>query len=108
MTTTRDGAAEATDRLTMALLTIAARGERAHCSDWATHHCWISEVEAERALAVRACAGCPVWVECGESAQANDERWGVWAGRESERTSRQEATTRHRSSLKGCLDSLAG
>jgi hypothetical protein len=26
------------------------------------------------------CAGCPVLVECGTAATANDERWGVWGG----------------------------
>ena len=31
-------ASQASDALTVALLNIAARGERAHCSDPATHH----------------------------------------------------------------------
>jgi hypothetical protein len=71
MTTT---ARQASDRLTIALLTIAAKGQRAHCSDVETHHYWTSEHPAERARAALACRGCPVGRECGEAAEANDER----------------------------------
>jgi hypothetical protein len=79
--TTRD-ARQASDKLTIALLTIAVEGLRAHCSDVATHHYWTSEHPSERVLAVRACRGCPVLRECGAAAQANDERHGVWGGRD--------------------------
>jgi hypothetical protein len=41
-----------TDQLTLALLGLAARGERTHCSDPTTHHLWLSEHEVERAAAV--------------------------------------------------------
>ena len=82
MTTTARDARLASDRLTIALLTIAVQGLRAHCSDVATHHYWTSDHPVERALAVRACRGCPVFVECGEAADANDERWGVWSGKD--------------------------
>jgi hypothetical protein len=68
----------ASDKLTIAPLTIAVKGQRAHCSDVATHHYWTSEHPAERARAALACHGCPVGRECGEAAEANDERWGVW------------------------------
>jgi hypothetical protein len=68
----------ATDRLTIALLNLASQGQRVHCSDPVTHSYWLSEHPAERALAALACRGCPVFVECGEAAAANDERWGVW------------------------------
>jgi Transcription factor WhiB len=73
-------ARQASDRLTIALLTIATQGLRVHCSDPVTHHYWTSEHEAERRLAQLACRDCPVGRECGEAADANDERWGVWNG----------------------------
>jgi hypothetical protein len=41
-----------TDALTLALLNIAARGERTHCSDPGSQHLWLSEHEAERQVAV--------------------------------------------------------
>jgi hypothetical protein len=44
-----------TDALTLALLNLAARGERTHCSDPASHHLWTSEDERERAVAVMLC-----------------------------------------------------
>jgi hypothetical protein len=76
----RTRAAQASDKLTVALLTIASQGIRTNCSDPETHHYWTSEHPPERRLAARACHGCPVLVECGEAAEANDERHGVWAG----------------------------
>jgi hypothetical protein len=33
----------ASDALTLALLNLAARGERTHCSDPETHHYWVSD-----------------------------------------------------------------
>jgi hypothetical protein len=69
-----------TDQLTRALLNIAARGQRTHCSDPTSHHLWLSEHPGERAIAAMLCRGCPVITECGEAAEANDERHGVWAG----------------------------
>jgi len=77
--TARD-ARQASDRLTIALLNAAVRGERSHCSDVATHHHWTSEHPAERVRAALACRGCPVTAECLTAAIANDERWGVWGG----------------------------
>jgi hypothetical protein len=59
-------ASEASYRLTMALLNLAERGERTHCSDWSIRHYWLSEDRGERALAVRACTGCAVLDPCGE------------------------------------------
>jgi hypothetical protein len=41
------GALAASDQLTLALLNMAARGERTHCSDPTTHHLWLSEHEGE-------------------------------------------------------------
>jgi hypothetical protein len=71
---------EATDRLTQALITMAAKGLRPHCSDPESHCMWLSEHPQERALAARMCGGCPVIAECGDAADANGERFGVWAG----------------------------
>jgi hypothetical protein len=48
-----------TDQLTLALLGLAARGQRTHCSDPTSHHLWLSEYEAERAVAVMLCDHCP-------------------------------------------------
>jgi hypothetical protein len=70
-----------TDALTLALLRLAARGERAHCSDPTSHHLWLSEHEAERAIAVMLCDHCPVLTVCRDTAKQRDERWGVWGGR---------------------------
>ena len=79
----------ASERLLRALITIASRGLRTHCSDPGTSELWLSEHEAERREAARLCFGCPVLVECGAAATANDERWGVWAGRDFTRRPRK-------------------
>jgi hypothetical protein len=71
---------KANEQLTRALLANAARGIRPRCSDPKIWSYWTSEYPTERALAALWCAGCPVFVECGEFAAAHDERWGVWAG----------------------------
>ena len=80
-----DGAANmkakvATDRLTGALLAMAARGERTHCSDPAIHYLWLSEHDNERVVAVMLCDHCPVLQVCRDTAEQRDERWGVWGG----------------------------
>jgi hypothetical protein len=51
----------ATDQLTRALLDMAARGERAHCSDPASHHLWLSDHDTERATAVMLAASVHRW-----------------------------------------------
>jgi Transcription factor WhiB len=81
----------ASDKLTIALLTIAAQGLRAHCSDPETHRYWLSDYPEERAIAMRACHGCPVFVECGDAARANREQHGVWAGKDLTRLTKREA-----------------
>jgi hypothetical protein len=70
------------DQLTFALLAMAERGERTHCSDASAEHLWLSEHEAERALAAQLCRHCPVEAECLASALLNDERFGVFGGRD--------------------------
>jgi hypothetical protein len=72
----------ASDALTIALLGLAEQGLRTHCSDPASHHMWLSEHDAERALAALMCNGCCVLAECGDAADANGERFGAWSGRD--------------------------
>ena len=72
---------EASDRLTQALITMASQEVRPHCSDPESHWMWLSEHPGERQLAALMCGGCPVLTECGDAADANDERWHVWGGR---------------------------
>ena len=70
------------DALTLALLTLAERGERTHCSDPSSHHLWLSESKSERQTAVTLCQHCPVLTVCRNTAEQRDERWGVWGGRD--------------------------
>jgi hypothetical protein len=53
-------ASAASDALTLALLGLAATGERTHCSDPTSHHLWLSEHDTERAIAITLCDHCPV------------------------------------------------
>ena len=66
--------------LTRALVDLAGRGERPHCSDPGSSDLWLSDRKAERREAVKLCRGCPVFDPCGQAAQARQERFGVWAG----------------------------
>lgn len=75
--TTRGRAA--TERLNRALLDMASRGLRTHCSDPGAD-LWISDRLEERREAVRLCQGCPVQTECLSAAQARRERFGVFGG----------------------------
>ena len=68
----------ASERLLRALITLAARGQRTHCSDPSLSELWLSEHEPERAEAAQLCIGCPVLHPCRQAAEAQDERWGVW------------------------------
>jgi Transcription factor WhiB len=79
--TYRRGRIEA-DRLTTALLNAAAAGRRPNCSDPPSRHLWLSEDEGERREAAKLCTGCCVADACGEAAEARQERFGVWAGKD--------------------------
>jgi hypothetical protein len=72
----------ATDRLTRALLDMAAIGERTYCSDLTSHHLWTSEHEGEKAVAgmLRDHCHCPVLIVCRDTAEQRDERRGVSGG----------------------------
>jgi hypothetical protein len=79
----------ATERLTRALVNLAARGQRTPCSDAGSSEMWVSDHPGERAHAARLCIGCPVISECRQAADARDERWHVWGGKDF--TRRQKA-----------------
>jgi hypothetical protein len=72
---------EATERLNRALLDMASRGLRTHCSDYGAT-LWTSEKLEERREAARLCQGCPVQAECLAAAQARRERFGVYGGKD--------------------------
>jgi len=90
------------DWLTGALLDLKVRGGTTPCADdpamaiW-----WLSEYPEERAMAARLCAGCPVFAECFDAAEAGGERFGVWDGHD--RTPRMR-----RRPLKGVTEPLVG
>jgi len=70
----------ASDRLTGALLDLAARGQRPPCGEFGAAELWTSDDYRERRLAVAWCEPCPIKAECHAAAEANGEKWGVWAG----------------------------
>jgi hypothetical protein len=84
MTTTveRARAGQASDALTRALINAAARGDKIPCGDYSIAYLFLSESEQERKVACRACHSCPVFNPCREAADANQEVFGVRAGRD--------------------------
>jgi hypothetical protein len=72
----------ATERLTQALITIASKGLRPHCSDAGTSELWLSDHPGERAEAVKLRRGCPVLNPGRQAADARDVRWHVWGGKD--------------------------
>lgn len=82
------GARVATDRLTSALIALAARGERPRCSDPVDHARWTSDDQHDRKVAAAWCNGCPILLECRTAADARQERWHVWGGRDYTKKSR--------------------
>lgn len=68
----------AAERLTAALVELASHGGRPPCGDWQERDYWLSDDPSEREQAAAWCAGCPVIRECGEAADENGERFGVW------------------------------
>jgi Transcription factor WhiB len=80
----------ATARFHLALITLAQRGERVRCSDPVDHQRWTSDDHRDRQIAMAWCAGCPIIVECGQAADARDERWHVWGGRDYTRKPRAQ------------------
>jgi hypothetical protein len=80
--------AEAGDRLTGALINLAAAGQRTHCSEAGSSAMWLSEDEAERAHAVLFGRGCPVLTECREVGE--HQSFGVFGGKDRTRSSKPE------------------
>jgi len=74
----RAHAQEAHERLTRALVTLATRGLRTHCSQPEIHSWWLSDSKEEREVAAKPCRGCPVLPECAEVGRY--ERFGVFGG----------------------------
>jgi Transcription factor WhiB len=72
----------ATTDLTRAVVDLAARGLRTHCSDPGTSDLWLSDHPGERHEAAKLCRHCPVIIECRQAADARDERWHVWGGKD--------------------------
>jgi hypothetical protein len=79
---TANRAALASDALTTALLQLAARGQRTHCSDPELHNYWLSENPTHRAVAATLCTGCPVLDPCRDTAELHGERFGVFGGKD--------------------------
>jgi Transcription factor WhiB len=87
------GSAECeTERLTRALLNLAAAGLRTHCSDPGSSDLRLSDHPSERREAARLCRGRPVIQECRQAASARDERWHVWGGRDYTRCGKAAAS----------------
>ena len=74
-------AAAASEALNRALITAASRGLRPHCRELGGEY-WVSDQEGERRMAVVLCRGCAVVVKCREAADARDEQWHVWGGKD--------------------------
>lgn len=91
----------ASNELTRALINIAARGERTHCSDPETHHYWLSEHDTERAIAITLCDHCP----CSPSAatQPNNVMNVGECGAESTAQSDQDDERQHDRELSDAL-----
>jgi hypothetical protein len=75
------------EALTRALINLAAAGLRTHCSDPGL---WVSDHPGDRREAVKLCDHCPVIVECRTAADARDERWHVWGGKDYTRRQRPQ------------------
>ncbi len=72
----------AAEALTRALVAIADHGRRPRCGEPGGHELWCSDDPDERAQAASWCVACPVLAECGGAADENDEKFGVFGGRD--------------------------
>ena len=75
-------ARQASDALTRRLVDLARQGVRPRCGDAETSHMWTSEYEQDRRQAAHWYTGCPAWIGCRNAAEANQERWAVWASKD--------------------------
>lgn len=66
----------------LALVDLAAKGERPRCG-WPDIGPWFtSDDHEDRARAARRCAGCPVLELCAAVAEEEQPCHGVWAGKD--------------------------
>ena len=72
----------ARNRLDVALVVMAATGERPPCGEFGAHDSWLSEDARVRAAAAEACGPCPLLELCGAAAVEGREKFGVWGGRD--------------------------
>ena len=70
----------ATDHLHHALAELVDTGHHPACIQGP--QLWLSDTRADRDIAVRLCAGCPVILECAAAAKEVHARFGVWAARD--------------------------
>lgn len=68
------------EQLNKALLAMLAAGGRPPCRLPGALDRWTSDSAAIRAEAAVECHGCSILDECAAAADANQERWHVWAG----------------------------
>jgi len=73
----------AVEVLGRALLEIADQGRATPCQGRRRDR-WTSDDATQRAWAATVCRGlnCPMLEECGAAADEQDERFGVWGGRD--------------------------
>jgi hypothetical protein len=82
----------ATQRLNIALVTMAANGERPRCADPVTRDMWTSDDQHDRDVAARWCTGCVVLTLCADAAEEREEKWHVHGGRDFTRKPRGQQT----------------
>lgn len=70
----------AQERLTLALVHLAADGGRPPCGDYNGHELWTSDDQHDREIAAARCSACPLIRACHDAAEEADERHHVWAG----------------------------
>lgn len=70
----------ADERLTLALLDLAAEGRRPPCGEPGAADLFLSDDSETRLSVAGHCHGCPILAECEAAAVENRERFGVWAG----------------------------
>lgn len=70
----------AREEFDVALVGMAARGEKPRCAWPDRAHLWTSEDREERARAARGCAGCEVIELCAESADEEKDQYTVRGG----------------------------
>ncbi len=83
----------AAEALSIALLELAEQARATPCQGRRRDR-WTSESAEDRAWAATVCVtlACPVLEECGAAADEQDERFGVWGGRDRTAATRKAAS----------------